>query len=130
MASSRCSVETYSSLKLAASLKACSSSWLASLRQRGLRRRAGNLGQLLDLAIDLAQHGLRADADLLEHGRNDAFFVFKQRSQQMQRLQLWIAVLRREFVRALDGFLRFYSKFVPTDCHGKTSNLIIGEFRN
>ena len=107
IASSRCSVETYSSLKFAASLKARSSSSLAALRERGLRgAAAGDLGQLFDLAIDLAQHGLRTDADFLQHRRNDAFFVLEQRRQQMQRQQLRIAVLGGEFVAPLHRFLR------------------------
>ena len=118
MASSRCSVETYSSLKLAASLKACSSSWLALVDSAAWVAPAGNLGQLLDLAVDLAQNGLRADADFFEHGRNDAFLVLEQRGQQVQRQQFGIAVLGGELVRALHGFLRFDGEFVPTNCHG------------
>ena len=39
---------------------------------------ARNLGQLLDPAVALMQHGLRADANLLQHWRDDAFFVFDQ----------------------------------------------------
>jgi hypothetical protein len=35
----------------------------------------------------------------------------------MNRQQLGIAVLRRKFVPALDGFLRLDGEFVPTDCH-------------
>ena len=46
--------------------------------------------------------------------------VLNQRRQQMQRHQLRIAVLGGEFVRALDGFLRFDCEFVPTDCHDST----------
>ena len=82
-----------------------------------LRRRRPS-GKLLDLAIDLVQHGLRADADLFQHRRNNAFLVLEQRRQQVQRQQLRIAVLGGELVPALDGFLRFYCEFVPTDCHG------------
>jgi hypothetical protein len=36
----------------------------------------------------------------------------------MDRLQLGIAVLRSELAGALDSFLRFDGKFVPTDGHG------------
>jgi hypothetical protein len=32
-------------------------------------------------------------------------------------------VLGGELVRALDGLLRFYGEFVPTDCHGLNSLL-------
>ena len=112
-------------LKLEASLKACSSSLLAGIRERSLRGFAGNLWQLLDLAVNVAEDGLRADADFFQHGRNDAFFVFEQRRQQMDRKQLGIAVLGGELVRALHCFLRFYCEFVPTDSHEETSNLVI-----
>ena len=85
--------------------------------ERGLRSFARNFGQLFDLAVDIAQDGLRADADLFQNRRNDAFLIFEQRSEQMNRLQLGIAVLGGELARALDGFLRFNGKFVPTDGH-------------
>ena len=90
---------------------------ISSVRKRSLRRLPGNLGKLFDLAIEIAENSLRANADLFEHRRNDTFFVFKQGSEQMHGQQLRIAVLGSEFVRALDGFLRFYSEFVPTDRH-------------
>src|ERR1039458_1089626 len=38
----------------------------------------------------------------------------------MDGQQFGIAVLRCQVVRALDGFLRFYGEFVPTDGHGGT----------
>ncbi len=86
-------------------------------RHPRLRRCARNLRQLLNFLIDLAEYALRPNTNLLEHRRHDAFFVLDQRSQQMHRQQLRIAVLGREFVRALDGLLRFYGEFVPTDYH-------------
>jgi hypothetical protein len=36
----------------------------------------------------------------------------------VDRLQFGIAVFGGKFVRALEGFLRFYREFVPTDSHG------------
>ena len=74
--------------------------FVGRLGERGLRgSAAGNLRQALDLAVDLAEHGLRTDADLLQHRRHDAFFVLEQRRQQMQRQQFRIAVLGGELVR-------------------------------
>ena len=35
-------------------------------------------------------------------------------------------MLGGEFVRALDGFLRFYGKFVPTDWHDGNLDFVIG----
>ena len=43
---------------------------------------------------------------------------FEKGGEQMERLQLGIAVFAGEIVCSLDGFLRFDSKFVPTDGHG------------
>ena len=98
-------------------MKACSSSLLTSFESVAWAVCSGDLGKLLEFFVDLAQHGLRADADLFQHGRNDAFLVFEQRGQQVHRQQLGIAVLGGELVRALDGFLRFDGEFVPTDGH-------------
>ena len=92
-------METYSSLKLAASLKACSSRLFASLESVAWEACPETFGKPFDLAVDLAQHGLRADADFLEHRRNDTFLVLEQRGQQVDRLQLGIAVLGCEVVR-------------------------------
>ncbi len=99
------------------------------VRERGLGGASRNLGQLFEFAIDLAEHGLRTDADLFEHGRDDALLVFEQGGEKVERLQFGIAVLGGEFVRALDGFLRFDGEFVPTDGHG-ILNLVIGKFSN
>ncbi len=89
------------------------------VRERDLGGFSGNLGEFFDLFVDLGQDGLRADADFFQHGRDDAFFVFEQRGEQVNRTQLGIAMLGGELVRALDGFLRFHGEFVPTDCHGE-----------
>ena len=92
---------------------------LVQCRGRGrLRGSAGHLGQTLDLPIGLTQDRLRADADLLQNRRHDAFAVFDESCQQMQRHQLGVAVLGGEVVGALDRFLRLYRKSVPTDGHG------------
>ena len=93
---------------------------LVDLRRHGrlVRAAAGNFGQLVDFLVDLGEGGLGADANFLEHGRNDAFFVFDERGQEVDRHELGIAVLGGEFARALDSFLCFNCKFVPTDGHG------------
>ena len=38
------------------------------VRECGLGGLSGDLGKLFELAIDFAEHGLRADADLFQHG--------------------------------------------------------------
>ncbi len=100
---------------------------VGGVRERGLRRFSGDLGKLLDLAVEVAENGLRADADFFEHGRDDAFFVFEQGGEQVDGQKLRVAVLGGKVVGALDGFLRFYGEFVPTDGHGKLlySNFVV-----
>ena len=92
---------------------------VGGIRERGLRRFSGNFGKLFDFAIDIAENGLRADADFFQHRRNDAFFIFEQRGEKMDGQKLGVAVLGGKVVGALNGFLRFYGEFVPTDGHGK-----------
>ena len=93
---------------------------LVDLRRHGRLVRAAaarDLGQLFNFFVDIAEHGLRPNADFFKHGRNDALAVFDQRRQQMYRGQFRIAMLRGKLVCALDCFLRLNRKFVPTDGH-------------
>ena len=46
------------------------------IRHCGLGGLSGDLGKLFEFTIDFGQHGLRADADLFQHRRNNAFFIF------------------------------------------------------
>ncbi len=91
------------------------------VRERGLGGASGNFGKFFELAINLGQHGLRANADLLQDGRHNAFLVFEQGRKQVQRQQFRVAVLGGQFVRTLDSFLRFDGKFVPADGHNSIS---------
>ena len=102
------------------------------IRKHGLSGASRNFGQLFEFAINLAEHGLRSNADLFQYRRNDAFLVFEQRGQQMQRLEFRIAVLGGELVGPLDGFLRFDGEFIPTDRHGSSllSFVILSEAKN
>ena len=43
---------------------------------------------------------------------------FEQGGEEVDRQKLGIAVFGSEVVGALDGFLRFYGEFIPTDGHG------------
>src|SRR5450432_3533524 len=88
------------------------------IRERRLSGFSGDLGKLFEFFVNIAQYGLWADADFFQHGRNDAFFIFEQRGQQVRRQHFGIAVLGGELARALDGFLRLYGEFIPTDGHG------------
>ncbi len=92
---------------------------IGGIRDRCLGGFSGNFRQLLNLAIQIAEDRLRTYADFFQHRRDNPFFIFQQSREQMQRHQFRIAMFGCEIVRPLNGFLRFYSKFVPTDGHGK-----------
>jgi len=47
-------------------------------------------------------------ADFFEDRRNDALLVFDQGCEQVHGQELGIAVLRRDFIGALHGFLRLH----------------------
>src|SRR5581483_5020459 len=82
-----------------------------------LRCRPGHMGKPLELPIHFVQHGLAAHSDLLQNRRHDAFAVFEEGGQQVERDQLGIAVLGSKAAGALHGLLRLYGKLVPTNCH-------------
>ena len=110
MASSMCSVETYSSLKLAASLKAFSSICeAASERCACVAPLPETLGSFSISRMASALHRRHMQPYALQQRRDDAFAVFQQRRQNVHRLQLRIAVLAGEIVRPLHRFLRFHS---------------------
>ncbi len=89
------------------------------VRKRSLRRFAGDFGKLFDLAVEVAKNRLRADADFFQHGWDNAFFIFEQGGEQVDRQKLGVAVLGSEVVGALNCFLCFYCEFIPTDGHGE-----------
>ena len=81
-------------------------SGIGKMRLRGAA--AGNFRQLLDLAHGLGLHVWHVQSHALQQRRNDALAVFDQRGQNMDRLQLRIAVLAGEIVRPLHRLLRLY----------------------
>ncbi len=58
---------------------------------------------------DLGLHRLGMQSYTLQQRRHDAFAIFQQRRQNVDRLQLRIAVLAGQIVRPLHGLLRFNS---------------------
>src|ERR1019366_3037624 len=61
------------------------------VRKRGLGGASRNLGQLFEFAIDLAEHGLRTDANLFQHRRGDALLVFQQGGEDGEREEFGVA---------------------------------------
>src|SRR5580698_4120493 len=99
MANRRCSVETYSSLKFEASLKACSSSLLVAFDIVACADSPETLGSFsMSNATNKLLDCLRADADFFEYRSDDAFFVFEQGGEEVDRQKLGVAVLGGEVV--------------------------------
>ena len=87
-------------------------------RHRRLRSAlARYLWQALYFHVRVIENCLRPDPQLFEDGRNNAFLIFQQGRQQVHGQQLGIAVLGRDLIGALDGFLRLNREFVPTNSH-------------
>ena len=61
------------------------------------------------------------DADAIEDRPHDAVIFRKQRCQQVQRVDLGMAAIRRKFLCPGHGFLGFEREFVETKCHHNTS---------
>ncbi len=118
MASSRCSVETYSSLKFSASLNARFEYLVQGGRDVHARARArsGDLGDRLRAgARPRATMAIRLHAALFQHGPHDALALAGQRNQQMQRVTAWCPFFSAgDFLRLLNRFLRFLRQFVKS----------------
>ena len=114
-------METYSSLKFAASRKAWSSDLVQRLAQARLRGRAGHARQFLLDLVQVALQPLGGHADLFEHGGNHALAVLDQRQQQVHGLDLGVAELGGARLRLLHRLLRLDGEFVPTNGHKYSS---------
>ena len=111
----------YSSLKLAASRKACSNALLSAGLRPGCADRAGDARQFF---LDLVQVGFKplgGHTDLFKHGGDHALAVFDERQQQVDGLQFGVAELGRVRLRLLHRLLRFHREFVPMDGHENSS---------
>src|ERR1017187_5598301 len=140
MASSRCSVETNSSLKRPASSNARSSTSLrgcaryipgcmaaafgrlpssrgASARPAGMRAgmHARGLRQVAEQTPRLAQDRVRVRRALFQHGPDDAFPFFRQGDEQVQREHHLAFALLRNGLRLLQCLLRLLSESVQTE---------------
>ena len=109
-ASSRCSVETYSSLQLA-HLGLGGAQDLDELARaagglrRGRRTCAGQLRQRLERAAERLAHGGRLDAELAQHGRDDAALLLEQDGEQVLGRRLRVAALVGQPLGGLERLL-------------------------
>ena len=112
-ASSRCSIETYSSVSVAGLASALRST--ATELVRGLasavRRRAAALlerrqpRRTSPAAAPSSQHGGAVGAELVQHGRDDAGLLVEQRQQQVRGRDLRVAVAPRRAGCAVERLL-------------------------
>ena len=116
MASSRCSVETNSSLKRLASSKARSSTSFRGCE--AYRPGCGGmltLGIFLQLALAFGDDGVGLHAAFLQHRPHDAFVLLRQGDQQMQRIQHLAVGLAGDLLRLLQRLLGFLREFIESD---------------
>ena len=113
-ASSRCSVETNSSFIASASRWAASSTRLEFLAE--LRRRAArNLGEMAQFGLDDLIQLPAVDADAFEDRPDDAVVFRQQRRQQVQRIDLRMPPIGRQFLRPGHRLLGFERQFVEVE---------------
>ena len=115
MASSRCSVETNSSLKRVGLVEGA----LQNLVQRLGEVHAGlharwSLGRLPSRRCGFGDDGVGMHAALFEHGPDDAFLFLGQGDEQVEREHDLVFVLFGDGLGLLHGFLRFLSEFVES----------------
>ena len=82
-ASSRCSVETYSSLSCAGLALGGAQDGDQLARDGRLGGRALDRRQLVERLVDVGADGLRAGAELVEHGHDDAVLLLEQDGEQV-----------------------------------------------
>jgi hypothetical protein len=80
--------------------------------------RRGHAGQGADGGVHLLLECPRLDAELLQHGRDDAALLPDQRRKQMLGLQQGVLSLLGEPLGGDDGFLSLLGQLVRVECHG------------
>ena len=85
--------------------------------EAGLRRGSAYLGQAGDSVANTGVQLFGAHSNLLQHGNDDAVFVFQQRHEQVQGKHFRLTVLIGQGTGLLNRLLRFQCEFVPTNCH-------------
>ena len=84
------------------------------------RRRPGGaayFGQVVQLRLDNAIELPAVGADFFQQRFDNALVLGQQRGEQVQRLDLRIAMIGGQFLGALDGFLGFDGEFVESKSH-------------
>ena len=86
------------------------------------RLHVAGLGQGGEQARSLGDYGVRVHAALLQHGPDNAFFLFGEGDQQMQRKHYLAAVLFGQDLALLQGVLRLLGQLVDAKHIGPPEN--------
>ena len=78
---------------------------------------------MVDRRHSLRLHGLHRQSNALQQRSDDALAVLQQSCQNVDRLQLRVAMLAGEIVSPLDSLLRLHGQFVPSNCHNSLLKL-------
>ncbi len=106
-ASSRCSTETYSSLKCLASSSACIKHAVEAAAD-GLTAAAGHARQTLQFLVDAAFQAVEVDVGLAQDGRGQAGFLVEQGRQQVLDIDVLLSAAGGE---TLSDFARLPELF-------------------
>ena len=102
---SRCSLETYSSLKPFDCSSASSRSVLEAPAHVEVGGRAAHLRLGVERRFDVALDRGQVDADFTEEGRDDPLLLGEQRREQVLGRELLVAATLRERLRLLERLL-------------------------
>ena len=110
-------METYSSLKLVASLKAWSKTRVSAWLGLGCAARSCDARQFFLDGVQVVLEPFGGHTDFFEHSGDDAFAVLKQGEQEMDGLEFGVAELGCALLCLLDRLLRLDGEFFPTNSH-------------
>ena len=96
-------METYSSLNCASSRSAARRTATSSRERVGSVAVAGDLRQLLERLVDVGADGLRAGAELVEHGHDDAVLLLEQDGEQVLGRGLGVVARGGQRAGGLEG---------------------------
>ena len=83
----------------------------------GLRGLPVHLRERAERLVDPVAHGLRRDAEPLEHREHDALGLAEQRREQVLGRHLAVVALPRERLGGLEGLPGLAGELVRVECH-------------
>src|SRR5688500_7552829 len=95
---------------------------LTKARAHGELGAAVDLGQLLELGLELGEELAGGRAELLEQARNDAVFLVEQLEEEVLDVYLVVAAVFGVALGAVEGFLGFFGVLVGV--HGGSADSV------